>query len=188
MARFIDRGAIIAGWVGAGMAMVIVIALELIIPIQPLVLLAAIPAGAVIGAYANVRSQRRRPAQRVVGNALYAGALTGLTLAVLYVAIRLLFIYADTGVLPDGTRLDCATGPACVYAREVADGKAQQLVEIGVTDAAGYEAAKLAALAEVGLMLVLFTLAGAMVAGGFQALSGRGRRQDTEGEEATTAA
>ena len=48
--RFLDRGAVFAGWVGLGMGLVIAIAFELIVAIQPLVFLLALPAGALIGA------------------------------------------------------------------------------------------------------------------------------------------
>jgi hypothetical protein len=175
LSRFLDRGAIVAGWIGAGMALVIVIALELVIAIQPLVVIAAMPVGAAIGAYANVRAQRRSPARRVLANALWAGSLTGLTLAVLYVAVRLLFIYADTGVLPDGTRLDCERGPACGYARFVDAGYTQDMAAIGITDAASFEAVIVSELVTYGGVLFGVTVAGALLAGGIQALSGRGR-------------
>ena len=77
MGRVLDRGAIFAGWVGLGMAVVIAISFELIIAVQSLVFLLAIPAGLLIGFYADARSVRRRPWWRVLVNALYAGLLTG---------------------------------------------------------------------------------------------------------------
>ncbi len=61
MTRFIDAGAVFAGWVGLGMALVIAIAFELIIPVQTVVFVGAPLAGIVIGVYANVRSERWRP-------------------------------------------------------------------------------------------------------------------------------
>ena len=51
--RFIDKGAVFAGYVGIGMALVIAIAFALIIPVQTLVFLAAPIAGLLIGGYAN---------------------------------------------------------------------------------------------------------------------------------------
>jgi hypothetical protein len=52
-----------------------------------------------------------------VANALYAGFVTALAMALFYVVIRLVFIYGDGGSLPDGTSLDCQAGPDCVYQR-----------------------------------------------------------------------
>ncbi len=177
MTRFVDRGAVVAGWIGAGMALVIIIALELVIPIRPLVLLAAMPVGAGIGAYANVRARRHWPRMRVLGNAMWAGGVTGLTLATLYLAVRLVFIYLDTGTLPDNTRLDCERGPDCGYARFVAAGHEQELATMGVTDAATYEALILSALAGFGVLLFAVTIGGAVIGGGAQALTGWARRE-----------
>ena len=58
MSRVLDRGAIFAGWVGAGMAAVIVLSFELVIPVQPVVFYSAPFAGLLIGYYANQRSER----------------------------------------------------------------------------------------------------------------------------------
>ena len=77
--RFVDKGAIFAGYVGIGMAIVIAIAFALIIPVQTLVFIAAIAGGVLIGAYANQRSNRWRPMKRVFGNALWAALITGLS-------------------------------------------------------------------------------------------------------------
>jgi hypothetical protein len=41
LARFVDRGAIYAGWVGVGMAMTIAVSFLLVIPIEPMFWLAA---------------------------------------------------------------------------------------------------------------------------------------------------
>ena len=101
------------------MALVIAISFELIVAVQPLVFLAAPVAGALIGFYANQRAERWRPRARVLGNALYAGAVTGVGLAVIYVALRLLSVYADSGFrpVPMGGQLECRTGPDCTFAR-----------------------------------------------------------------------
>jgi hypothetical protein len=106
VSRIIDRGAIFAGYVGLGMALVIAIAFELIIPVQTIVFIAAPLAGIVIGVYAYVRAERWRPRGRALANAVFAGLVTGLGLAILYVVIRLVFIYGDTGALPNGTALN----------------------------------------------------------------------------------
>lgn len=172
MSRFLDRGAIVAGWIGIGVAVVLVIALGLVIAIPALVTLSALPAGAVIGAYANTRAGRRRPAWRVVLNAAWAAAVTGLALAVFYVGIRLIFLYADTGRLPDDTQLDCRTGPGCVYARYVAQGYGPQLAVDGIVDAATYEAAALGELVSAAGVLIGLTVAGAAIAGAVQAVAG----------------
>ena len=72
MRRVIDQGAIFGGWVGVGMALVLAIAFELIIPVQTLVFMLAPLMGVLIGVYANVRSERWRPRGRVLMNALDA--------------------------------------------------------------------------------------------------------------------
>jgi hypothetical protein len=167
--RFLDKGAIFGGWVGLGMAIVVALAFELIIPVQALVFLMAPLMGAVIGIYANVRAERWRPRRRVLANALYAGAVTGLAVAVFYVGIRLIFIYGDSGSLPDGTSLTCQTGPDCVYQRLVIEeqrtGSAGELEAEGITDAQSLEAFAWRSLALTGAALFLLTLSGAVIGG-----------------------
>ena len=58
MNRFVDRGAITAAYVGIGMAVTVAISFLLIIPIEPVVWLLALPSGLLIGYYANQRSGR----------------------------------------------------------------------------------------------------------------------------------
>jgi len=99
--RVLDRGAIYAAMVGLGMAVTIAISFELVIAIQALVFVSAPFAGLVIGYYANDKSLRWRPRWRLFTNAAFAGTITGLSLALMYVALRLLFIYADSGYRPD---------------------------------------------------------------------------------------
>ncbi len=169
--RFLDRGAVFAGWVGLGMGLVIAIAFELIVAIQPLVFLLALPAGALIGAYANVRSERWRPRGRVLANSAYAGVVTGIGLALLYVAIRLLFIYADSGYRVDtqGGQLSCVPGPACTYERYLAAGRGPELTAGGVTDGASFEAFVLSEHLSGGLTLLALSVGGALIAGGLRA-------------------
>ncbi len=185
--RFLDRGAIFAGWVGLGMGLVIAIAFELIVAIQPLVFLLALPAGALIGAYANVRSERWRPRGRVLANSAYAGLVTGIGLAVLYVAIRLLFIYADSGyrVPTQGGQLSCATGPACTYERYLAAGRGPELAASGVTDGASFEAFVLTEHLSGGLTLVALSAGGALLAGGLRAWRTPPPFRDGEGRSKT---
>jgi hypothetical protein len=177
-ARFLDKGAIFAGWVGIGMALVIAIAFELIIAIQTLVFVVAIPAGMLIGGYANARSQRWRPMRRVFVNAAYAGLVTGVSLALMYGVLRLLFVFADTGY-PDFNRVDvngnpvgiqCATGPDCTYQRYIADGRAQDLTSAGVTDGGSFGAYALREQLNGGTIIVLLTLAGSVVAAGWRSV------------------
>jgi hypothetical protein len=180
VSRLVDPGAVFAGWVGVGMAVMIVIGLELILAVQSLVFIAAPLAGLLVGWYANARSERRRPAGRVLANAALAGAMSGLSLAILYAALRVLFIYADNGY-PDFNqpgRPACAPGPACTSARYVAAGEADELAASGVTDAASFEAYVLREQVNGGLVLVGLTLGGALLGGGLVALAGRSRRSE----------
>ena len=59
MIRFVDRGAITAAYVGIGMAVTIVVSFLLVIPIEWVVWILALPSGLLIGYYANQRSNRR---------------------------------------------------------------------------------------------------------------------------------
>jgi hypothetical protein len=170
---WLDAGAIFAGWVGLGTALVIAISVELIVAVQPLVFLLAPLAGLLVGAYANVRSERWRPAGRVLLNAGYAGLVTGLGMAVIYAALRLLFVFADTGYRPEGAggQLTCVAGPACTYLRYVEDGGAADLAAVGVTDGATFADYVLREQLTAAIILVALTLAGALVAGVFRAVS-----------------
>jgi hypothetical protein len=146
MSRFVDRGAVVAAFVGVGMAVTMAISFLLIIPIGPAYLLLALPGGMIIGYYANARSARGRGQwRRILPNALFAGAATGLTLAALLLGTRALFFFGDTGY-PDFNRVDqdgmnigamCQTGADCVYRRYVAV-EAEDLAAAGVTDAVSF--------------------------------------------------
>jgi len=177
--RFIDRGAVFAAWVGVGTAVVVVIAFGLVVPIQAIVYLLALPVGALIGWYANQRAERRRPRARAFANALWAGALTGLVLALFYVGVRLLFIFADTGY-PDFNRTDrdtgqpvppfCVVGPDCTYQRYLAAGRGVELEGGGVTDSTSFARAIVNDQFAGGVTLFILTLAGASIAGGWRAI------------------
>lgn len=168
----LDRGAIAAAFVGLGMAVTIAISFELIIAIQALVFVSAPFAGLVIGYYANNKSERWRPRWRLFANAGFAGTVTGVSLALMYVALRLLFIYADSGYRPEtmGGQLDCATGPECTYVRFLDDGNEADLIADGITDAAAFESAVWRWQGETVLMLTLMTVGGALVAAGWRAV------------------
>jgi hypothetical protein len=180
LSRLVDRGAVFAGWVGLGTAVVLVIAFALIVPIQAIVFVLALPVGALIGWYANVRAERRRPRARALANALWAGMVAGLTLAVFYVGIRLLFVYADTGY-PDYNRTDpatgqlipplCETGPDCTYQRYLAAGRSADLQAAGVTDSASFARFIVAEQIGGGVLLFGLTLGGAAVAGAWRSLA-----------------
>lgn len=170
--RVLDRGAIFAGWVGLGMAAVIAMSFELIIAVQALVFISAPLAGVLIGYYANQRALRFRPRWRLFVNSGYAGLVTGVSLALMYVGLRLLFIYADSGYRPEpqGGQLDCDTGPACTYARFIDDGVAADLEADGISDAAAFERAVWRWQGEAVLIITLATLVGALTAAGVRAV------------------
>jgi hypothetical protein len=146
MRRFVDRGAIVAAYVGIGMAVTMAISFLLVIPIGPAYVLLSVPGGMIIGYYANARSTRLRGQwRRIVPNALLAGAVTGLTLAILLLGTKALFFYGDSGY-PDFNRTDaggiavgetCVTGADCVYHRYV-KAQPQDIANAGVTDAASF--------------------------------------------------
>lgn len=141
MSRIADRGAIAAAYVGIGMAVTIVASFTLIIPIEWIIWVLAFPSGLLIGYYANQRSNRRAgPWLRILTNGLFAGLVTGLSAAVLLLAVKALFFYADNGYRDPGQggQLTCTTGAGCVYERYLEDGRGPQLVTAGVTDAASF--------------------------------------------------
>jgi hypothetical protein len=145
--RIVDRGAIMAAYVGIGMALTIAVSFLLVIPIEPIYWLLALPAGLLIGYYANQRSDRRAgPWRRILANAAVAGFATALTLAVLLLVVKALFFFGDGG-FPDFNRVDkngtaipppCESGANCVYSRYLADGRGSDLASIGVTDTASF--------------------------------------------------
>ena len=143
MRRFVDRGAIVAAYVGIGTAITMAISFLLVIPIGPAYVLLAAPGGMVIGYYANARSMRvRREWRRIVPNALLAGAVTGLTLAILLLGTKALFFFGDSGfnrVDANGVAITspCTSGADCVYRRYLA-AHPQELADAGVTDAASF--------------------------------------------------
>jgi hypothetical protein len=137
MSRIVDRGAVTAAWVGVGMAVTIGISFLLVIPIEFLVVPTALFGGMLIGYYANARSNRvGGPWGRVLVNALFAGLVTGLTLAILFLAVKALFFTADDGYrdASAGGRLTCQTGADCVYQRYLAIGRGPALEAAGITD------------------------------------------------------
>jgi hypothetical protein len=141
VSRIVDRGAIAAAYVGIGMAVTIVASFTLIIPIEWVIWLLALPSGLLIGYYANQRSDRRAgPWGRILVNGLFAGLVTGLSAAVLLLTVKALFFYADNGYRDPGQggQLTCNAGAGCVYARYLDDGRGPDLAAAGVTDAASF--------------------------------------------------
>lgn len=175
MTRLVDRGALVAAGVGVGMALTIAASFLLVIPIEPIYWLLALPAGLLIGYYANQRSDRRAgPWARIVSNAVAAGAATGVTMAALLLVIKVLFFFGDSGY-PDFNRVDpdthqvipplCDAGAGCVYARYVAQGSGPELTAAGIGDVSAFTGFYWAQqLSAAGTVLAL-TLAGAIGGG-----------------------
>ena len=145
MTRFVDRGAIVAAFVGVGMAVTMAISFLLVIPIEPAYILLAFPGGLIIGYYANARASRARGQwRRILPNGLIAGLVTGAVLALLLLGTKALFFYGDAGY-PDFNRVEdgvavgptCAAGADCVYQRYLA-AQPDELAAAGVTDAASF--------------------------------------------------
>ncbi len=141
MRRIADRGAIAAAYVGIGMAVTIVASFTLIIPIEGLIWLFALPSGLLIGYYANQRSNRRLgPWRRILANGLVAGAATGLATVALLLVLKVLFFYGDDGYRDPGLggSVTCSTGADCVYQRYLDADRGPDLVAAGVTDASSF--------------------------------------------------
>jgi hypothetical protein len=177
----VDRGAITAAFVGIGMAVTIGVSFLLVIPVEPIYWLLSVPAGLLIGYYADARSGRARGAwARILANATFAGLVTGLTLAVLLLGVKALFFVADDGYRDpglggriveerdDGRPVPCQSGADCVYQRYVQE-QPVELVSAGVIDASTFTAFYWAQQwSTAGLLLLLttgFGLAGGAVYG-----------------------
>jgi hypothetical protein len=171
VSRIVDRGAITAAYVGIGVAVTVVASFLLIIPIEPVIWLLAVPSGLVIGYYANQRSDRRAgPWSRILRNGVFAGFATGLTTALLVLLLKVIFFYADTGY-PDFNRVDragtpippyCQTGADCVYKRYVALGRDADLRSAGAVDGASFGALYWNQQFAVAGALLLATTAGGL--------------------------
>ncbi len=175
MNRIVDRGAITAAYVGIGMAVTIVASFTLIIPIEWVIWLLALPSGLLIGYYANQRSNRRAgPWHRILTNGLFAGVVTGLTLAALVLLIKSLFFFADNGYRDPGLggSITCSSGAECVYERYLEAGHGPGLIAAGVTDAASftgfYWGEQLGSAGTVVLITTLGGLGGAGLYGVFR--------------------
>ncbi len=168
MSRFVDRGAITAAYVGIGTAVTVAISFLLIIPIEPIVWLLALPSGLLIGYYANQRSDRRAgPWGQILRNGVFAALVTGLTAGVLLLGVKALFFYADSGYrdASAGGPIACSSGPGCVYERYrlVEDGaRIAALEAAGVTDAASFTGFYWEQQFTVAAMIVAITSVGGL--------------------------
>jgi hypothetical protein len=114
----------------------------MVIPIDPAYLILAPLSGLLIGWYGNQREEqiRSRPG-RILANAAWSGLVTGLTFALLFLAVKLFFFSLDPGYRDErsGGALTCEAGPACVYARyQAAEGGADALAEAGIESVADF--------------------------------------------------
>lgn len=145
MSRFVDRGAIVAAYVGIGMAVTMAISFLLVIPIEPAYVLLSIPGGLIIGYYANARSGRTRGEwRRILPNALLVGVVTAVVMASLALGTKALFFFGDSG-FPDFNRVEngvpvgptCVSGGDCVYHRYLL-AEPGKVAEAGITDSASF--------------------------------------------------
>ena len=180
MSRFVDRGAVVAAWVGVGMAVTIGTSFLLVIPIEPVYWALAVPAGLMIGYYANARSKREGgPVGRVLANGLLAGLATGVTLALFLLVIKALFFFADNGYRSEGGPLACVPGADCVYQRYLADDRGPALEAAGVTDVASFSDLYWREQTSTAVLLVVLTGAGSLGGAALFAFTNRRRPAST---------
>ena len=173
MTRWVDRGAIYAGWVGVGMGVTIAVSFLLVIPIEPILWLLALPAGLVIGYYANTRSDRQAgPWSRILVNGAYAGLLTALTLTLSFLVTKWIFFSADNGyrnAAGGGPIAGCEIGADCVYQRYLAESKGPEFEAAGIRNlddfSAFYWQEQVGTAATVFVLGVLGSLGGAAIFG-----------------------
>jgi hypothetical protein len=198
----LNRPGVVAGLVGIGVGTVVVIGFELILAVQAVVFLLALPVGLLIGWYA-VERERRGPAPgtavpsaggaaphvgwgRALGSGLVAGLITGLSLAVLYVLIRLMFLYLDNGFRAGGPPYVCALGPECGYQRALDEPSLRAaLDEAGVHDVAGYTAYFLEGQALGGATLLVLVIGGALAGAAAHRAASSGATPSTIAPEGT---
>ena len=181
LTRIVDRGAITAAWVGVGMAVTIGVSFLLVIPIEFLVVPTALFGGMLIGYYANARSNRvGGPWGRVLVNALFAGLVTGLTLAVLLLAVKGLFFTADDGYrdAASGGRLTCETGADCVYQRYLAIGRGPAFEAAGITDVDAFTRLYWTEQLSTGGAYIALSLGGSLIGGLLYGATNRRRPEE----------
>jgi hypothetical protein len=97
---------------------------------------------------------------------MFAALVTGLTMAVLLLAVKALFFYADNGYRDEsaGGPITCASGPECVYQRYVLfeDGaRVPELEAAGVVDVDTFTAFYWSSqFATAGLIILVTTVGG----------------------------
>lgn len=158
-----------AGWVGLGMAVTVVVSFVLVIPIEFLVAPSALLGGMMIGYYANARSGRvGGPWGRVLLNALWAGLITGITYLMLMLGLKAIFFSADNGYRDAsmGGPITCEAGPECVYMRylDFVDDPAAFEAQ-GVTDVESFTRFYWNQQLVDGGTLVVLSLAGSLLGG-----------------------
>jgi hypothetical protein len=183
VSRFVDRGAVIAAFVGIGMAVTMAVSFLLVIPIEPAYVLLSVPGGLIIGYYANARSARSRGQwRRIVPNALAAGLATALTLSLLALGTKALFFFGDSGY-PDFNRVEngvavgptCQSGGDCVYHRYLL-AEPDKLAAAGVTDSASFADEYWAQQWSTARLLIGMTTGAALLGGVLFGVAGpRGR-------------
>jgi hypothetical protein len=146
------------------MAVTIGLSFLLVIPIEWVVWMLALPSGLLIGYYANQRSNRRAgPWSRILVNGLFAGLVTGLTAAAFLLAIKALFFTADNGYRDPGQGgpVVCQPGADCVYQRYLDAGRGPEFVAAGITDADSFTRFYWSEqVSSAGTVLLLTTLGG----------------------------
>ncbi|MFL5778310.1 MAG: hypothetical protein ACJ761_05155, partial [Chloroflexota bacterium] len=121
-----------------------------------------------IGYYANQRSGVASGRWgRIVANALFAGALTGLATALLFLGTKALFFYADNGYRDPGLggSITCGSGPDCVYQRYRQDAQGAGLAPAGVTDVGSFTAFYWNQQFSTATTMLLLTAAGGLAGG-----------------------
>ena len=182
MNRFVDRGAIIAAYVGIGMAVTIAFSFLLIIPIEPVVWFLALPAGLLIGYYANARPCGR--AVRGAGSSSTAVRRAGDGDHLRHPAAR-----REGAVLLHGRRVPrrvgrwpastCTTGADCVYQRYLAAGRATAFEANGITDVATFTSFYWTPQLGNAGMTFLLSVGGALGGGVMFGLANRRKPEDS---------
>jgi hypothetical protein len=181
VSRFVDRGAITASFVGLGMAVTIGVSFLLVIPIEFLIVPTALFGGMMIGYYANARSNRiGGPWSRVIANALLAGLVTGLTLALLYLAVKGVFFVADNGYrdASSGGPIACVSGADCVYQRYLAIGRGPAFEQAGITDVGTFSSFYWSEQLNQAGSFLLLSLGGSLIGGFMYGVTNRRKPED----------
>ncbi len=181
MSRFVDRGAVAAALVGVAAVFTIGVSFLLIIPIEPVYWYLALPTGLLVGYYANARSRRAGgPWGRILANALFVGLVTGVTYALLLLAVKALFFNADGGYrdAASGGPLTCTTGADCVYQRYLAAGQGTAFEANGITDAATFSTFYWSQQLDNAGMTILLSVGGALAGGLMFGVANRRKPED----------